>query len=381
MTNKSENPLKPLLTSLGSALAPQGATGKSSKKTKRSRRGNKQSQSLDVKAWAAPAASSAVIRTPNNMRYKCTTFEREEALGPIVGNTAPFSIAGNYPVNPGLSSTFPWMYMSALAFNMYKFRKLRIHYKNSTSTNNTGVVVIGFNPDPNDIAPATLAQIENYETRVRVATWEDSYVDVPKEDLARLKKFFVRSSIVPGEIGTYDLGTIFIGVSGNNSNTATLGEVWLEYILDMYAPITAVQQAPYAKANSIYTQSTSVPVGSGSAVTIPWNVTLANPMGLVNTAGSFTGITGALIVYTQVTIGTTAFTSGNLSIVKNGATAITAVYPGPQPTAASGFSSMNVEGYVVLLPTDVLTVTVTLTGNGSAVPTANTTAILVLTAA
>ncbi len=335
-----------------------------------------------MQPMAAPAAASTVIKTPNNMRYKCTTFERVEAVGPITGSTTAFAVAGNYSINPGLSSLFPWMSAPAAAFNMYKFRKLRIHYKNSTGTTNTGVVVIGFNPDPNDIAPTSLSQIENYETRVRVATWEDSYVDVPKEDLARLKKFLVRTSIVPGELATYDLGSIYIVVSGNNSSSATVGELWLEYILDMYAPITSMSTVPYGKANTVFTQSVPLAYSSGVTLDIPWNTTLANPFGLVNTAGSFTGINGALIVYTQVTITTTAFTNGSIYIYKNGQPVIVGIYPSPTPSAAAGFSTMNVEGFVSLIPTDILKVSVNIIGTGTAAPLpAGSTSVLVLTAA
>ncbi len=330
----------------------------------------------------APLAQSAVIRTPTNMKHKCTTFERVEALGPITGNTANFAIAGSYSINPGLSATFPWLAAPATAFNMYKFRKLRIFYKNSTSSTNTGVVVIGYNPDPNDIAPTTLSQIENYETRVRIATWEDSYVDVPYEDLNRLRKFLVRSSIVPGELATYDIGSIYVAVSGNNSSTTTVGEIWVEYIVDMYAPITASLAIPYAKANTIYTQLAPVAFTSGAAVVVPWNSNLANPFGMVNSAGTFTGITGALIVYAQVTLSTTSFTSGQVFLQKNGQTLITSLYPAPTPSAAAGFTTANVEGYVSLLATDVLSVSVSVIGTGTLAPgPAGTTAILVLTAA
>lgn len=332
----------------------------------------------------APSAIGSIMNEPTSgMRRPVQFLGREEAVGPIVGTTTPFAIVASYAINPGLSSLFPWMSTLAGAFNLYRFRKLRLVYKNSTSTSNTGVIVIGFNPDPNDAVPTSLAQIENYDTRLRITSWLEGYVDVPRCDLNRLNKFIVRKSIVPGELATYDLGSIYIAASGNNSSSATVGELWIEYDLEFFSPVVDPSIIPYGRDNTVYTQTTPVGFTSGNSLTIPWNSALVNPFGLTNASGSFTGITGALIVYSQVSISTTAFTSGSLSILKNASTVISAFFPAPLPNAASGFATCNIEGYVSLIATDILTIAVNITGTGNAAPSigGQQTAILVFTAA
>lgn len=191
-----------------------------------------------VRTVAAPSAlGNIVVSKPKSSP---TVFRRLEEVATITGTTTPFAVTNALSVNPGLSATFPWLASPAQAFNLYRFRSLKIHYMNSTNTTNSGLVVIGYNPDPNDLAPTTVQQIENYETHLRVATWENACVEVPKADLSRLNKFIIRNSIVPGAIETYDIGSIFVVCSGNVSSSVTIGEIWLEYVVEFYAPFVNI---------------------------------------------------------------------------------------------------------------------------------------------
>lgn len=326
----------------------------------------------------APIATSMTLHSGAVPRpRKGTVFNRLESLGAIVGTTTGFSLAGSFPVNPGLPGTFPWLSGPAVAFNLYRFRSLKIRYMNSTNTTNTGVVVIAYNPDPNDPAPTNLAQIENFDIRVRVSTWKDDWVEVPREELSRLPKYLVRNSIVPGEIATYDVGSIYVVCSGNASSVNTVGELWLEYEIELFSPIVGTGAAPKARGNSIYSGvMQNITTGVPTAITFP--TIIDNALGLTNTAGTFTGITGALMVYAQVTISAAALTSGTLNILKNGVGVIGATYAAP----LASLSTANVFGFVSLVPTDTLTVSVNLAGTTLvAAPGGAINAILVITPA
>jgi len=313
---------------------------------------------VSVKERSAPIATSAIITTPKKTNSK-STFSRLEEIATITGTTTAFALTNNLSLNPGLSATFPWLSSPASAFNIYKVRKLRVWYLNATNTTNTGLVVVGYNPDPNDPPPTSLAQIENYESRLRVATWEDSYFDVPKSDLDRINKYFVRGSIVPGELSTYDIGALYVVCSGNASSSATLGELWFEYTIDLMSPIVSTGVQPIGKASSTYT-----PVAQALTSTVTTIVTFPtvvdNALALVNNAGTFTGITGALLIYAQVSIAATTMTVGSLAIQKNGASVIAVSFP---PIITS-LTTANVFSYVSLLPSDTFNVVVTVTGTG-----------------
>jgi len=323
---------------------------------------------------AAAIAQGAIIRSSG---FKSRVpFKRREALGPFPGTTSTFAITATFVINPGLSATFPWLSSPASAFNMYRFRKLRILYKNSTNTTNTGVVVLGYNPDPNDPPPTTLAQVENYDCKVRISAWEDSYVDVPVSDLNRLEKFFVRNSIVSGDNSLYDLGAIYVCCSGNASNTATIGEIWLEYEVDMFSPIIG-PTAPAARATSTYSMATTT-VTTGVQILMPFITSLYNSYGLNTATGLFTGINGVVNVYAQVTLGAATLTAGALIILKNGGSVLTANYP----PLLNGTSTANVFATVSLVPTDTLGIYVNATGTTLvACPTSPQNAILIINAA
>lgn len=305
----------------------------------------------------APIASAMTMHTGLVPKRKGTIFTRLESLGAIVGTTTSFSLAGQFAVNPGLSASFPWLSGPAAAYNMYKFRRLRIRYLNSTNTTNTGMVVIAFNPDPNDPPPTALNQIQNYDIRMRVATWKDDWVDVPAEELNRLPKFLIRSSIVPGEIANYDVGNISVVCSGNTSSINTVGDLWLDYEVELFSPIVGTGANPRARANSIYTPLL-LNLTSATPTIVPYPTIVDNALGLVNNAGSFTGMSGALMVYAQLTIQAATLTAGTLTIYKNGVPVVSASYP----PLLNNLSTVNVFGYVSLLATDTVTVQVNATG-------------------
>jgi hypothetical protein len=312
---------------------------------------------VNVKEKSAPIATSAIISSQPRRAASKSTFSRLEEVSTIIGTTTAFSVTNNLSLNPGLAATFPWLASPATAFNLYSIRRLRIWYLNATNTTNTGLVVVGFNPDPNDPPPTSLAQIENYESRLRVSTWENSYFDIPKEDLNRLNKFFIRSSIVPGELGVYDVGSVYVCCSGNASSTNTLGELWFEYTIDLYAPIVSTGVQPIGKASSTYSPvSQSLVSATPTIITFPTIVD--NALGLVNVAGVFTGITGALLVYAQVSINAVTMTAGNLSILKNGTAVITVIFA----PLTGNFTTANVFQYLSLLPADTISVSVNITG-------------------
>jgi len=368
---KKEEVKKIIKTEMNSAMQ---------KKTKKNKTKKSANGTNAVSTVLAPAATGTIMVT-NPKREKRFPYDNiEESLGAIVGSTSSFALTNSFSVNPGLVLTFPWLAPQAQSFNMYSFRSLRIHYKNSTSTNNTGIIVIAFNPDPDDGAPTTLTQVENLDIKLRVSSWENAYVDVPAYLLKRRR--LIRNSIIAAEYSDYDVGSIFVVASGNNSNTAVVGEIWLEYCLDFFSPMTGVTNVPYGRANAVFTQSSSLPLTSGVAATVPWNSSLSNPYGIVNTAGVIgPGVSAALIVYTQITVSAATLTGpSTLSINKNG-TPVIAVPFGPIPPSSTLISA-NVEGYVVLLPTDVLTVTVTVAGTTiTAAPSGSVNSILVLTPA
>lgn len=324
----------------------------------------------------APVAIGVTLKTTPNSGKAPSRIADREPLGSIIGTTSAFSIASTYSVNPGLPATFPWLSGPMSSYSMYTFNKLRIWYLNSTNTTNTGVVVIAFNPDTSDQGPSTLVQAENFPTRVRVSAWENAFIDVPRSALKRIPKFFVRTSIVPGDLSDYDIGTIFVCCSGNNSNSAVIGEIWLQYELEAFSPMPLLSAPPPAKANSVYTAITqTLPTSGTTTITFPTSV--FNALNLVNIAGVFTGISGALTIYAQITMQAATLTSGYISLVRNGAIVLSSAFP----ALLNNTSTANIFGVLSLLPTDTFQVTVTAVGTSIQTAVSAGQSTLIITAA
>jgi len=353
------------------------ATKPPPKKKKKTPKGSNVDQ-LQMRKVAAPVASCTTIssKKKNPPRDPVFKFKRLEYIGDVTGTTGAFGLVLNISVNPGLAAFLPWLSICANSFDMYKCNKMRFRYLNRTNTTNGGSVVIFFDPNPNDNVPTSLAQVNNSKIKCDTTPWEDASFEVPKAVLNRLNKYYVRNAIIAGDIGTYDLGTVYAITSGNASSSKC-GELWVDYDIDLYEP--QVETAtPSSKSTSVFSSLVITAVTSAVSTTLPWATINYNPLGLIPGTGTFTGMYGTFVIYSQATIAATTVTAGTFSIYKNGSPAITAVYP----PLDGGFTTANCETVLTLVPTDTFSVVVNVTGTGiTAISNGGTTNILVVNSA
>ena len=76
-------------------------------------------------------------------------MNRREQIGDVF---SPAAGAGafhldSYPINPGLSSTFPWLSAVADAYTHYKIHGLTLEFHTSLPTTSAGRVYMGFDYD------------------------------------------------------------------------------------------------------------------------------------------------------------------------------------------------------------------------------------------
>jgi len=323
----------------------------------------------------APAAMTSVMASVTRVKEQPFRVIREEFIQDVQGSAA--LAVYSLPINPGLTQTFPWLSMIANAYDLYRFNKLRISYRTRDTSSDKGTVALAFEPNPDDPTPTNAQQIENFDTRVVMTPWVDGSMDVPVCDLNRLKKFLIRNSLVAAELATYDLGALYFGVAG--TNTGKIGELWFEYDVSFYSPqpYDSTLTIPQPDSNSAFRQSAGVVVTTGNQTVIPWDTVQANPLGLTPTAGVFTGLRGALIVYAQVngTPSASGLVNGGLTIqtsVDNGVTwnnSIFAVWPAG--LSATSPVMLNAETLLQLLPSHsfrviISSVGATVTAGGSA---------------
>jgi hypothetical protein len=170
-----------------------------------------------------------------------------EFLGEIKGSTA-FTIQGEYVINPGMSSTFPWLSGIAANFQEYRFKGVVFHYV-STS----GTAVSGTNPAigsvmmqttyrSNDVPPATKIDMLNEYWACESGTAEAFAHPIecsPKENPFSTQ--WIRTTSVPtgDNMLLYDLGKMFIATSGQPAAGNPIGDLWVTYEVELRKPVTS----------------------------------------------------------------------------------------------------------------------------------------------
>lgn len=336
----------------------QGQTPNAPKRKRKGRGG--QASNVQVQTMAMPVgfgtSMTSRAQPPDEGNFKMKL--RMEYVGDIIGSTAAFSLQTTYSVNPGVSSSFPWLSAIANNYDMYRFTRLAICYMNKTGSDNKGEVNIVFDPDPTDQPPANDLEALNYQTRITTNPWMNAKVEVPRADLNRLPKFMVRSSGVASDVTTFDVGQLHV-ICGGNTAAVKIGQLWLEYEIEFFAPQVRGSGGASSRSTTVQVPNGTTALPNAGTTAIPFLTTVFNPLGATITlAGGITGLSGTFVFYTQQIISAATLTNGNLLIRKNGVIVLNA----PYPPLLNGLATMNAETVLQLIPSDVVDIAVSATG-------------------
>jgi len=188
-------------------------------------------------------------------------IKHREYISDVSGNTT-FG-ATSCQVQPGMAATFPWLSSIAGNFEKYRIRKLSLQYVNVAATSERGRVTLAFDRDPLDADPVTKVDLFSYSGAVEGSVWSPLSLNIPVGSTS----LFTRSGTVTGtDLKTYDLGKLVVGVS-NTADTATIGELFLSYEIELTIPQPAVCPSVYAVAGGTISKTAifgDVPVLLGS---------------------------------------------------------------------------------------------------------------------
>jgi len=163
-------------------------------------------------------------------------IRHREYIGDVNGSVA-FAQAA-YPVQPGLSSTFPWLSGIAPLYESYLFHSLRFEFETLASTATAGRVMMAIDYDALDVAPANKIGIMSYHDASSCAAWEMSRFIADKKDLEKFgKQRYVRFGAQPAnsDLKTYDVGAFYIATQGMGGTTA-VGELYVSYDVEFMTP-------------------------------------------------------------------------------------------------------------------------------------------------
>jgi hypothetical protein len=165
-----------------------------------------------------------------------------EYIGDVIGSTLPF-FNSQYPINPGLDGTFPWLAPIANSYTNYRMRGCCFEFV-SLATEYSAIPYIGFvamatqynSLDPTFTDKKTLENSE-YANSCKPSCSMMHPIEC-SQDMLALHELYIRnvSSLpVNSDKRMYDMGTLNIAVGGQASNTI-IGELWVTYEIELYYP-------------------------------------------------------------------------------------------------------------------------------------------------
>lgn len=271
---------------------------------------------------SAPVAVSKQTRTAapivHNMPGGGCRIKHREYFSDLAGSSA-YDVK-SFPLNPGLSRTFPWLSKIASRYESYRFEKLSVMYETEAPTSSTGVVALAVDYDPTDAAPASKTAALSYQGAVRSAPWASSAHHSRSLDLHKRKSYFVRSGNLPdsGSLALHDTGNLFVVTKGQ-ADASNVGELYVEYDVVLETPQTdpSSQSAKIVAQTSI---SKTAPFGTdpqstGALDVTPDTATLTfnqSYQGLIVAAVLGTGLNGPTLsgTATVTTLAQTANAAG-----------------------------------------------------------------------
>jgi hypothetical protein len=205
-----------------------------------------------------PLASSkrTVARQPKVNGERTFRCSHSEYLADLTA-TAPLFNALSYSINPGLSSSFPWLSSLAKSFDQYRIVSLSARFESSSNATQDGRVFLAFDYDPSDPPPATKGELMSYLGASSNSVWDDCRIvfSGPRKG----KTFYVRSGGVVGDIRLWDAGNLIVSTSGV-PNGLLCGEIYLDYEIDLINPQGAVACAAEEYQAALMTQGAPVPL-------------------------------------------------------------------------------------------------------------------------
>lgn len=197
-------------------------------------------------------------------------------LGQVVNNL-PYTVT-SYPINVGMSETFPWLSRLARRYEKYVVRKLRFEYRSVCSTSTSGVIMMSFDRDAADPAPVTKVDQAQTIPNSEANAWMNNDLVIPVDAIERFCRFGDLADNL--DIKTYDMGTLF--VSSLYGSNAVGGELYVEYTVELRYPTLGpevgqeiraadiVNDNPFSKLLGDYTSTAGLyNRGTIKPVTIP----------------------------------------------------------------------------------------------------------------
>lgn len=195
--------------------------------------------------------------------------------------TQGFALA-TFPLNPGMSQTFPWLSRVAQNFEEWTPRGIFFEFKSTSSdavvttntTSSLGQISMAtqYNSvDPNFVNNQQLLNYENANSEKPSKNFRH-YVECKRSQTV-LDEMYIRTGPIPAnaDLRMYDLGKTSVSSSNNQSTTPiALGQLWVSYEIELRKPripADAISEYAFFDIPSAYTVSPTATAPIGTSIT------------------------------------------------------------------------------------------------------------------
>jgi hypothetical protein len=206
----------------------------------------------------------------------------------------PLGLAATFEVNPGLLTTFPWLYVQANQYESYEFKKLSFEFEPElgSMTNGGLIAVPQYNVGDPSPSPdkALLSQYQN-ATQGLARNKMNLHLDLKSMSSGK-SSHWVRGAHeeVTGDHSLYDVANVFFYTFGADTDVTIFGDVWVNYVVRLFNPqpngdISEVLSTAKLAVTNFDLSPIEDPADSGAMDTSPLSV---------GATGSPTDVTAAL---------------------------------------------------------------------------------------
>lgn len=197
--------------------------------------------------------------------------------GALSGGSSAFDIQ-KFELNPGVTSTFPWLASIAANYEEYDIMGMVFAYvatsgESVASTNTAlGSVILATEYDPTKPAFANKQAMENYSfaTSAKPSVNQLHAIECAKVRTP-VKQLYVRSGANTGtDLRWTDFGNFYIATVGCPAATTTLGELWVTYKVKLIKPRLPITVGLGGQiASGVLTRTGVTPaIATGTATTV-----------------------------------------------------------------------------------------------------------------
>lgn len=219
----------------------------------------------------APVAVAYTQRNAANMSAAMNSdrmvISRREYVQDVIGSVT-YDVKSSIPISP---VSFPWASAYSHLYESYVFRKCVFEYVPTVSTSEPGSIILAPDFDPTDAHTAAQGKQDllNMQSSETGQAWAPLVCVCRPADLQKQKSFF--NGVAEANNASarqHYAGKLHIAAVGNNSATAPIGELWVNYVIEFMTP----QLVPFkgmfqegAEAASYAGTSNAAPFGTEAA--------------------------------------------------------------------------------------------------------------------